>query len=248
MLKKFEFMKYTENDFLQRYRSRSDLSSFVTHLTRGNDELNSIEVLLKILDEKVIHGSGKEGYIMGKNKATCFQEAPPYGVAQNVYHEQQRRLKSKTIDNLIEYFKQLKIKDFDDEKKIIEKLVQLTIAWENESKEKRRYSGIGLMFRKSIVFEKGGRPVIYEGSDLAKEMISEDQHWRIVNLNLSDKENLIDWTHEREWRVKGDFEFEHSEAIVVLTNEKAYQAFIKKCEPNILQELAGIITLEGMLS
>lgn len=38
----------------------------------------------------------------------------------------------------------------------------------------------------------------------------------VFNNNLEDRQNIIDWTHEREWRVKGDFEFELPQVYVLL--------------------------------
>ena len=50
-----------------------------------------------------------------------------------------------------------------------------------------------------------GRPVIYDKTISAKKYLPENEWWRIVNLDLSDEDRFIDWTHEREWRVPNDF-------------------------------------------
>lgn len=71
-----------------------------------------------------------------------------------------------------------------------------------------RYEPCGLRFSKVKIYKAGGRPVVYELTSMAKKLFVEDEHWRIVCLNLSDLDNIIDWTHEREWRIKGDFSFE----------------------------------------
>lgn len=51
------------------------------------------------------------------------------------------------------------------------------------------------------MYKKGGRPVIYDQTIEAKKYLPESQHWRIVNFDLSNDDRLVDWTHEREWRV-----------------------------------------------
>lgn len=58
-----------------RIRSRSDISAFLTHLTRPTETRSSIEVLIEILSQKkLILGSGREGYVI-KDKAVCLQDS-----------------------------------------------------------------------------------------------------------------------------------------------------------------------------
>lgn len=52
--------------------TRSDMSSYVTHLTRKTEENNAIEILIKIINDSKLIGSSNKGYIQGKNRATCF--------------------------------------------------------------------------------------------------------------------------------------------------------------------------------
>ena len=112
---------------------------------------------------------------------------------------------------------------------------------------KVRYVGVGLMFPKPYVFEMGGRPVIYEDTEKAKAMLPEDEWWRIVKFNLSDNENIVDWTHEREWRVPGGFDFDLDQATVLLPSPYAYKLFLKGCKhDNLLGEIRGIIVLGGV--
>lgn len=108
---------------------------------------------------------------------------------------------------------------------------------------KTRYVGVGVMFSKPYVFRRGGRPVIYETTDKAKAMLPEDEWWRIVRFDLNRDEEIIDWTHEREWRVPGDFEFDLSEATVLLPNKFGYDRFLKKCAEDILKEIKGMVNL-----
>lgn len=113
---------------------------------------------------------------------------------------------------------------------------------------KTRYVGVGLMFFKGHVFRCGGRPVIYERKATAKSILPEAEWWRIVTYDLSTSDELIDWTHEREWRVRGDFEFTLDQATVVLPNNDTYSRFVKLCAEDgnkgILDGIAGIVCLK----
>ena len=120
----------------------------------------------------------------------------------------------------------------------------------SSTKSKIRYLPCGICFDKSFVYKKGGRPVIYEETSIAKEMLDEEEWWRIVNFNLSNKNAIIDWTHEREWRVKGDFRFKRKNATLILSGKNGYKNFMKYCEDqesSIYQEVAGIVTLANVL-
>lgn len=94
-----------------------------------------------------------------------------------------------------------------------------------EYKRAARYTAYGLMFQKDYIYNKGGRPVLYEDTELAKTILPEDQWWRIVRLDLSNPESIIDWTHEREWRIPNNFEFDISKATIIVPNPEAYRNF-----------------------
>lgn len=116
--------------------------------------------------------------------------------------------------------------------------------------KKIRYVGVGLMFSKTLVYKKGGRPVIYEKKEKAKKILPPSEYWRIVNYDLSDEDNLIDWTHEREWRVSDDFHFELNEAIVILPKSAIVKRFIKEYvkvfKSSPYDDLKGIISLQEL--
>ncbi len=118
------------------------------------------------------------------------------------------------------------------------------------SNAKLRYVGIGLMFTKTYVYNNGGRPVIYDKTEEAKAYLPLQEWWRIVKLELSDESNIIDWTHEREWRLPDDFNFKLEETIVILPNTKAYKNFISECRSidkvDILTKIKGIVTLNAV--
>nr|WP_320116504.1 hypothetical protein [uncultured Desulfuromonas sp.] len=115
---------------------------------------------------------------------------------------------------------------------------------------KIRYNAIGIMFQKPYLYENGGRPVIYEKTEKAKEILPPDEWWRIVDFDLSNNENFIDWTHEREWRIPGDFSFDYSKASILFPNKGLYRNFVKWCKDqdnNILNEIKGISMLSDLL-
>lgn len=45
------------------------------------------------------------------------------------------------------------------------------------------YQEFGIQIDKRILFPEGARPVIYDGEEIL-QFISEDMHWRVVNLDL----------------------------------------------------------------
>lgn len=115
---------------------------------------------------------------------------------------------------------------------------------------KLRYVGIGLMFTKTYIYNNGGRPVIYDKTEEAKTYLPSQEWWRIVKLELNDESNIIDWTHEREWRLPDDFNFKLEEVTVILPNTNTYKNFILRCraieEVDILTTIKGIVSLNAV--
>jgi len=84
-----------------------------------------------------------------------------------------------------------------------------------------RYKALGVAFTKPYLYVKGARPVVYENSEAAKEMLPASEWWRIVRLDLSDEDAFVDWTHEREWRLPGDLDFDLSEVTILTVSNEA---------------------------
>ena len=207
-------MKMKFDIWKKRVAERNDITMHLVHLTKDakidDIKYNALDILFKILKEKQINGSTTEsGFICGNTKAVCFQEAPLYSLAQNIYYEQKYRAENPNT--------------------------------------KVKYLGFGLLFKKVYVFKKYGRPVVYDRTADAKKYLPESEWWRIVNLDLSKEDNIIDWSHEREWRVPCNFKFSLSEASVIVPNAKAYKKFMERCnnseEENILKKIRSIINL-----
>lgn len=115
---------------------------------------------------------------------------------------------------------------------------------------KMRYSPIGIMFPKDYVYAKGGRPVFYEKTEIAKEMLPKNNWWRIVNFDLSDNKNIVDWTHEREWRCPGDFEFDIKKSTLLFLNDRHYKKFLKwdlNQEEPVYDQVKSVVILSDIL-
>jgi hypothetical protein len=214
-------MAFDYKQWKARIADRSDITGMVTHLTKPSVEIglkDESEInryatanLIKILQDGQLIGSTTDrGFIVGKTPAVCFQDAPLYGLIQNVEHEYRRR--------------------------------------QENPREKIRYCGVGLAFSKWYVFTRGGRPVMYEKTSYAKEMLPESEHWRIVNLSLEMNSSIcIDWTHEREWRVPQEFRFDVGYAHVLLYDKQCWDFFLNDCPPAVFRGIHGITVLKSIM-
>lgn len=66
----------------------------------------------------------------------------------------------------------------------------------------KRYKPFGIGFKKDYLFSLGARPVIYE-TEQEFNILPEIFQWKHVRFELG-TENPIDFTWEREWRLKTD--------------------------------------------
>lgn len=114
-----------------------------------------------------------------------------------------------------------------------------------------RYEAFGIRVNKQSLYSRGGRPVFYDDSEVLKGILPEEQHWRIVKLKLDSTDNVVDWSHEREWRYPGDFAFEYSDIEVILRDKEAYQQFIEhylEQNPTLLKQINGIVVLQSVVN
>jgi hypothetical protein len=79
-----------------------------------------------------------------------------------------------------------------------------------------KYSPFGIMVSKKLLFERGGRPVIYQPAPEYNELPHSYQ-WRHVTFELRNGLPFSDFTWEREWRIKCDeLPFDCSNAKIVV--------------------------------
>jgi hypothetical protein len=89
------------------------------------------------------------------------------------------------------------------------------------AREPPRYEPYGIGVNKKWLFAQGGRPVIYDHPDILSSL-PEDQKYRFVPY---DPMNKIDFTWEREWRIKTDFlKLDPKETLVVVpSSDEAFE-------------------------
>lgn len=125
------------------------------------------------------------------------------------------------------------------------------LLYEESLEGKNRYSWFGLRFNKIRMSQKGARPVIYGKTDELKTILPPTEHWRIVKLDL-DAEEKVDWTHEREWRICGDFSFEYNDIEILVKDDTYYKMFVEKCiderKLELLKSIHGIVPLNTVIS
>ena len=102
--------------------------------------------------------------------------------------------------------------------------------WSSLLAHSQRYSPYGLGFHKGRVFAAGGGPTYYVRADhYKKQQWEDDLHtfvtpfWPTYRPNKLKNEDFldgktIDYSHEREWRVPHDFEFQLSSIEFVIVN------------------------------
>jgi len=90
-----------------------------------------------------------------------------------------------------------------------------------------RYAPYGFMFSKEYLFSLGARPVLYQTEEEYK-LLPEDFQYKHVKFDLS-QEPKIDWTWEREWRLKMDeLRLDIRRTTVILPNRSIMEELISQ--------------------
>ena len=116
--------------------------------------------------------------------------------------------------------------------------------WTSLVTHTQQYSSFGIGFTKEFVFSKGGGPVYYVRADMFKKQQWDDSVLPFVTPFWPDyvpaalkpvvSMKKCDYTHEREWRVANDLEFDYSDiAFVVLPDYLAMARFPKQLKDDI---------------
>jgi hypothetical protein len=214
-------MVYKKEDWLSRITNRSDLTSVLTHLTKPICDTKGLsEDKINELATKNLIKILHEGEIKGSTTEKGFIKGSiPAVCFQDV-----------PIYGLVQN---------------VEHELQRR---RNNPNERYRYCGVGMAFNKRYIFERGGRPVIYEQTKIAEEILPEKEYWRIVNLDIGmGKEHLIDWTHEREWRLPNKLEFIPQAAHILLYDKICWDFFIDNCPKEFIKQIHGVTLLRRVL-
>ena len=109
--------------------------------------------------------------------------------------------------------------------------------------EKARYRFYGICVSKMAAFFSGTRPVIYLPDDEG-EWIPSDEKWRHVRF----EHGKVDFTFEREWRAKGDFDLRKVPGFYVINwNPKETEKLKKIIHKDIKDKVRGYLPMEHLL-
>ena len=92
----------------------------------------------------------------------------------------------------------------------------------NRDPKSPRYEPYGIVVTKQFAYRNGCRPVLYLSNDELDVLgVPADELWRVVRLEGMEGSD-INWLHEREWRIRGDFPLpDNAYAAIVHTTEEA---------------------------
>jgi hypothetical protein len=99
-------------------------------------------------------------------------------------------------------------------------LSKLTTILANPMAHGMRYKPFGVMVDKKWLYERGGRPVIYQ-SDSEFDLLKPEQQWRHVRYEPHAR---VDFTWEREWRIRTDELLLDLEAATLVIPNREWEA------------------------
>jgi hypothetical protein len=108
---------------------------------------------------------------------------------------------------------------------------------------RRRYEPFGVALDKRYAFGMGARPVLYMPWREARQILAEEEWWRVAAIDL-DRNPPIDWSFEREWRVAGDLRLPPRAAVALVESwrdaDELYDRFDGK------PPCAGVIPIKDL--
>ncbi|MBN1254682.1 MAG: hypothetical protein JXA50_05350 [Deltaproteobacteria bacterium] len=108
----------------------------------------------------------------------------------------------------------------------------------DENPVKFPYAPLGIMVDKTWLWERGGRPVIYQ-SDEEYNLLHEQQRWR---HKIYDPLVGIDFTWEREWRIKVDeLDLDPSKTTVIVPK----RLYIEQIKTTHSKRIQGVVLSLG---
>lgn len=113
--------------------------------------------------------------------------------------------------------------------------------------------GYGLVISKSVFWLLGGRPCIYTNKAFELNWPESERHL-LIYTDLNRMPTPIDWTHEREWRLRGDMNiYDHPSVTdiwwwpsveTVKDAQLLYRKFGKKIQSVYVMELERVLKSE----
>lgn len=100
------------------------------------------------------------------------------------------------------------------------------------------YQPFGIAVSKQRAWQCGARPVIYLPDDEA-HWIPDQERWRHVQLDYG----KVDFTHEREWRAKGDFSLKGIGFYVIVPNKEEEHVVSKTLSEEARSHVLGFLHL-----
>lgn len=99
--------------------------------------------------------------------------------------------------------------------------------WGSLLRHAEKYSPYGIGFTKKLIYSRKGNPVLYLNPELFNLQQKDNPIYPFINPFLpsyaSDKQKktafhgrIVDYTHEREWRLTKDFKFQYTNATFVI--------------------------------
>ena len=81
-----------------------------------------------------------------------------------------------------------------------------------------KYEPFGVVIKKTTAYRKGVRPVFYLSNGELKEIgVPKEYLWRCVRFEGIETK-AVNWTHEREWRAKGNFKLPKEPIAALVAN------------------------------
>ena len=145
---------------------------------------------------------------------TWSMSSSAYSVLQKILHDGRLIGTSKwTYGHNCICFTEAPIQEFNS----VFSLVQIA----SSKNERPRYEPYGIAVSKKFLFNRGGRPVIYDHPSTFEEFPA-NQRYRFVPY---DPEKEIDFTWEREWRIRVDYlRLDPKETLVIVpTSDEAFE-------------------------
>lgn len=104
-----------------------------------------------------------------------------------------------------------------------------------------KYRFYGVALSKKAAFSAGARPVIYL-PDAEGGWIPADQKWRQVRFEYG----IVDFTHEREWRLLGDLDLTKLPGLYVLVWSAAEAREVYEMKSPIQKLIRGVLPMEHL--